>query len=100
MFFAEGRFYVSEKYPWPGRCFICDIAEMTAQRIVDLPKRRTYVRLSCPCGFETEFNREFDRDHDFYQLPPAHQTNGHQLTNDQAKRLADLLRFIDQEENQ
>ena len=72
---------------------------MTMQRLIDRLKHRTYVRLECPCGSSLEWSNPTDPEHDYYEPRGPKSDNGN-LTDDQAKRLADLIQFIDQEENQ
>lgn len=99
MFFSGGRYWLSEPFTWPGRCLICDVPGWTAQRLIDRKKGRTFVHIRCLCGFDYEYSRETDPEHDYYQPPGSGADNGH-LTDDQAKRLAELINYIDQEENQ
>lgn len=72
---------------------------MVAQRAIDRRRRRTTVRVFCPCGHRDEVRREFIPDHDYYELVPAGRPAGPEISPDQARRLAELIKFIDQQED-
>jgi len=71
---------------------------MTAQRAIDRRRQRTTVRFFCPCGWRGEVHRELIPAHDYDDEHYTRSSTAVEISPDQARRLAELIKFIDQQE--
>ena len=73
---------------------------MMAQREIDERRQKTVTRWFCDCGFRGQTVRKLIKNHDLLDEAYNQTDQQSELTPDQRRTLAELIKFIDQQENE